>query len=1072
MSGPAGADFFVLRAPLLPLELIDELGEGLTAPAAACGDDGALERALAADRVTVRQRLARLLDRPDVIEALFVASPSTVQSLEHWSAEPDSERGRKVERTVLKYITRMCTRPTPFGLFAACSLGRLGPTSQLDLDVAPERLIRRTRLDGDYLFRLCEAVAADQAIRAELPHVPNSSLYSGGARLRYAEAQTRKQARHYELVAVEPTPYLEATLERARAGALPGQLAEPLADSDPDIQPEEAEAFVAELIDTQILVPRLSPPVTGGDALAAILGDLAVAPAAGSVVDTLERVRGELASLDGRIGNPVTSYQHIASTLEQLPAKVELQRLFQVDAARPGNLSLGPRVVRELDRAVALLARFDGGDDSLRDFREAFLERYEGREVPLTEVLDEELGIGTGRGSQAGREAPLLQTIPMGQARADEAKFGERHQWLLRRLHDCHRDGRWDIELGEDDIARLTAKEPRPLPDAFAVMATIEARSAEAIDAGDFIAVIDGMHGPSGANLIGRFCHLGDDFTEAVRQHLRGEEAHRPDAIYAEVAHLPQGRIGNVLLRPVLRDYEIPFMARPSVAGDRQIPVQDLLVGVRYGRVVLRSMRLGREVLPRLTTAHNFASADNLSLYRFLCAVQRQHVSDTRFSWGPLADAPRLPRVRLGRLVLSRAKWRLQTHDVEGLVKSSGSSRFRAAQDLRQRHQLPRHVAVQDGDNVLLIDLDSTASIDVFAHHVRRAPYVDLIERWSTDQTPVRGDGRAYAHELVIPYVTSAEPAADRPQSSRPAVGASASRLFVPGSPWLYAKLYCGEGAADWLLSDVVRPTVEELRQGRHIDRWFFIRYGDPRWHLRVRFHGRPDELLGQVLPALQKAIAPALEDGRIWRFEIDTYQREIERYGGEEAMPLCEAVFGHDSDAVVELLEYLWGEGAREARWRVAAIGADRLLDDLGFTAEQKLEQATLARNGYAAEMKLGSAGEKALGDKFRPLRTELEALLDPGASGGDYAPAYEIYQQRSQACAPIVAELHRLEAAGQLTRSRMELADSLIHMHINRLLRSAQRTQEMVIYDFLARIYRSRAARARGSSRPRRNG
>lgn len=39
--------------------------------------------------------------------------------------------------------------------------------------------------------------------------------------------------------------------------------------------------------------------------------------------------------------------------------------------------------------------------------------------------------------------------------------------------------------------------------------------------------------------------------------------------------------------------------------------------------------------------------------------------------------------------------------------------------------------------------------------------------------------------------------------------------------------------------------------------------------------------------------------------------------------------------------------------------------------------------------------------------------------------------------------------------------LAGSYIHMHANRLLRSAARAQELVLYDFLCRLYESQAAR-----------
>jgi len=42
-------------------------------------------------------------------------------------------------------------------------------------------------------------------------------------------------------------------------------------------------------------------------------------------------------------------------------------------------------------------------------------------------------------------------------------------------------------------------------------------------------------------------------------------------------------------------------------------------------------------------------------------------------------------------------------------------------------------------------------------------------------------------------------------------------------------------------------------------------------------------------------------------------------------------------------------------------------------------------------------------------------------------------------------------------------DLAGSLAHMHANRLLRDAARAQELVIYDFLARLYQGARARRR---------
>ena len=178
-----------------------------------------------------------------------------------------------------------------------------------------------------------------------------------------------------------------------------------------------------------------------------------------------------------------------------------------------------------------------------------------------------------------------------------------------------------------------------------------------------------------------------------------------------------------------------------------------------------------------------------------------------------------------------------------------------------------------------------------------------------------------------------------------------------------------GPGAAP-----VARAVGSSLAAGG-ADQWFFIRYGDPDWHLRLRVHGTPDRLLHETLPLLHRVTAPLLETGQLWRVQLDTYEREVERYGGEAGIRLAERVFHADSDAVLAVVRQLTGDAGAELRWRVALRGIDLLFDDLGLTLEQKRAIARRARHGYGSEFGADGDFSREVSRRYRQERASVEA-------------------------------------------------------------------------------------------------
>lgn len=1079
---PSG--FFALRTPMLPMEELLRWSDGLTA--ANVWKNGtapdAFENAWKQDVQRLRERLREIVSRPEVVHALYIASPSLQAGLEHWKRDPDGKKGLQAERALVRYLARMTGRSTPFGLFSAYSVGKLDCQSESTVfRLGPRSDYRLScRLDFDYLFALTTALRQDTALETELRYYPNSSLHRVAEAWYYIESRMSDTQRTHHVVKIGNDAYIEAAIDAAQNGATISQLVKAVLNAPGDANPleEEAQQYVIELVrNNELLVPNLSPLVTGTSPLDDIITQLEALPSGSRTAGVLRDVRTRISAIEqsGVLASPDV-YKAIPSELEKLPGKFDVSRLFQVDMVKPlQQASLSGEVIKELTRGVEILCRLGNTaePDELRTFREAFTSRYERAMVPLLDALDEESGVGFGAAVGKSDASPLLRGLRLQREGQNVAGSGRElgvHEAVLRQLADCLSSGKEEMEL---DLSELDdkVKPDVKLTDAFCVVGTLVAASPERLEGGDFEFYLHGSYGPSGARLLGRFCHTDPQIEACVRDHLRQEELHNPDAVYAEVVYLPEGRIGNVLCRPVLRDYEIPYLGRSGAPAERQLPVSDLMVGLEGNEIVLYSRRLQRRVIPRLTNAHGFMNPQLSPVYRFLCCLQHQHGNSVPgFSWGALNALHHLPRVRTGRLVLALARWTLTEKEVEAVGDLQGSHRFAAIQTLRHKRRLPRWVVFQEGDNHMPVDLENALSVDALVHVLKRGCQATLLEMYpAPDQMCVTGPEGTFHHELNVPFVRKVAVSKTDDCAGQvkrlPDFEAAVSRedrILPPGSEWLYVKLYGGTGALDDILTKVVYPLVLKLEQSKDISRWFFVRYADPGNHLRIRFHGLPDQLRQQALPLLYETLNPLVSSGELWKIEFATYQREIERYGGADGMIASEDLFHADSEAVLEILQELAGDEGLDIRWRAAIMGIDRLLSDFGFDDKAKQAAAHRWRKSLHAEFKVEAAGKKQLAERFRTERRKLESLFDDLRSKEpQWDFARRAFERRSARNLIPCQRLRKMSAEGMLGVKLEDIASSLVHMHINRLIRASQRAHEVVLYDFLAQLYDGRLAR-----------
>lgn len=283
-------------------------------------------------------------------------------------------------------------------------------------------------------------------------------------------------------------------------------------------------------------------------------------------------------------------------------------------------------------------------------------------------------------------------------------------------------------------------------------------------------------------------------------------------------------------------------------------------------------------------------------------------------------------------------------------------------------------------------------------------------------------------------------------------------RTFIPGDKWLYYKIYTGPMTADLALKEVLYPVFKRSIEQKIIDKYFFIRYSDPESHIRARFHCFDIASICKVIEYLHSAIKYLANDNLIWKTQIDTYEREIERYGSEY-IELAEYVFYYDSEMILTMLKLIEEKG-ENFRWHFALKSVDVMLDDFGFNIDDKLSIYKHLSDGYRREFGMNSLVKRQIDKKYREETKTIDDIL-AGDDSYLVSGAIEAITKRSDMIRKLVPDFVKIAEKSEDERSLVNLIASLIHMSMNRIFVSKQRKHELVIYDFLFRYYKSFIAR-----------
>jgi len=851
-----------------------------------------------------RSWLRAVWSLPAVVEAVEHASPSLARDLEEARAGrlADPRATRRAALALVRYLLRMTGRATPFGLFAGVAPASVG-----------DELVMRwgdqhravARPDAAWLADVTGRLEACPPLRERLPVVVNNLAFSRGNRL-VVPFPTRPAG------ASRATP-VEVSVRRTRAvAAAIGAAREPISRESlvgkllaefPSAAPSSIEALVDDLAMNGVLLSALRPPSTAPDPLGFVLEQLdgvsaADVPEAADLLLGLREVRRNLGRHSGEFDEaadgqsddykPRVRAARTAVTRRMATLSTAGRQPLAVDLLLDCSLVLPSTVLRAAETATTVLARLTPhplGAPAWHAYHGRFFERYGiGALVPVLDLVDPDVGLGFPAGYAASTSAEPSRALTARDDRllalAQAAAFERRDEIVL--------DDRLVAELAADDLQQAR------VPPHLELCCQLHASSAAELERGDFsLAVLSISRGVG--TMTGRFL----DLLPAADRHRMAMAFARlaendPDALVAQISFAPLDPVaGNVTRAPTMLPALISLGEHRATDGT-VLPLADLAVTSDGERLCLASLSQRRRVEP--TALHALEPRFHTpQLARFLGEVARaQSTVVSGFDWGAAFRLPYLPRVRYRQTILASARWMLDANDLPDR-KAPWQAWRRALDGWRDRRGLPTVANLADGDRHLRLNLAEPAHLAVLRAHLERSGRARLTEAPGTEAFGWF-DGRP--HEIVVPLL--ATPPSRRPPPptliAAPVVRRDDDHL--PGaSRWLYAKLYGHPDRQPEILAQHLPRLVNTWDEPPV---WWFIRYRDPEWHLRLRLALPDPAQFGTAATRVANWADQLRRQGLLADLAFATYRPETGRWGSGPTMSAAETVFAADSRALL----------------------------------------------------------------------------------------------------------------------------------------------------------------------------
>lgn len=850
-------------------------------------------------------------------EAVHSSSPNLYKAIDKAlkNPRPTDKDVAKIYYSIFKYYNRASTRTTPFGLFTAVGCGEFSKESCCLFD-SDSCYTKRYRLDMQLLCGILIDIEKDAKMFDNLCYSVNESCVICGNRFMnpHISFNIKNPQNKLSQLSIRNTNAVKLVVSKMAQRYLPiVAIKEIVKTYYSDISEDTLNQFVNQLVENEIILPQLRPPLTNVDALAYIVNMMTKNALADPLREKLGKLQYCIRKLNARsLGDFLDCYEECVELVKQIYSGQG--QLFQVDLKQVFlKNTLSSNVKIQIEDTITFLSQITikNYNGRLYSYQQKFIEQYgHYKEIPVMDLLDSSIGLGSpfknetqlGMTSEFVKRLNSLLLGKISQAQIGSPIILEKSELL---------------KLGKTSERNDNLLFPCSLEIAFFIIATDKKTDNE----DEYQLVFSPIRGSTEANkTMGRFSDLfyedsPNPINEIQNKKMKFAEDH--ESILVEVHELPQAnRLANLCQNFSNTSYHLSF-GTCNPEGAKHIPLNDIYVGIdiALNRLYLKSRSLNRKII---VSNLNMISMKNYSdIFQFLVSVSEGEALSL-FSFIEICSSIGgcyHPRIVFNKTILSPSRWLLTHEDFSEKDFDTFLNKF---YEWKETWKIPQFVYMGGYDNRLHINLQSVEQLKKI--HIQllknEKEQIELTEDlgisnglWVKDT-----QGRKYCAEYIVPLLQEENIVAEKPKLDKPLdidtlrtmseiksnekriLINEPSRLLFPGdNNWWYYKLYVETDDIPKIIS-MVFDFCQTLKSDELIDKYFFIRYSDPNPHLRLRIHIFDNKKTAFFLNKMSSWLSSNKQDLLISASVIDVYRREYERYGGKVSYELVENFFSFDS--------------------------------------------------------------------------------------------------------------------------------------------------------------------------------